>query len=134
MQTVNDFIETDLGNISPNPRGDYDSTVTYEYLDLVTYQGGSYLCVAELGSAVTGVTPVSGKVWQTLTLPGDLTPEYIAMHDSVANKAEQVAADRQTVEESRQAVENIQLDVEQLHNNTRQAAEAAESRKDSAAG
>ena len=134
MQTVNDFIETDLGNISPNPRGDYDSTVTYEYLDLVTYQGGSYLCVAELGSAVTGVTPVSGKVWQTLTLPGDLTPEYIAMHDSVANKAEQVAADRQTVEESRQAVETIQLDVEQLHNNTRQAAEAAESSKDSAAG
>lgn len=137
MQTVNDFMETDLGNISPNPRGDYSSTTTYEYLDLVTYQGGSYLCVTELGSTVTGVIPVPGKVtaeWQTLTLPGDLTPEYTTMHDSVANKAEQVAADRQTVEESREAVEAIQLDVEQLHSDTRTAAEAAESSKDSAAG
>lgn len=137
MQTVNDFMETDLGNISPNPRGGYDSAAAYEYLDLVTYQGGSYLCVAELGSTVTGVAPTPGKVtaeWQTLTLPGDLTPEYIAMHDSVSNKAEQVAADRQTAEESRQAIEAIQLDVEQLHSDTRQAAEEAESSKDSAAG
>lgn len=137
MQTVNDFMETDLGNISPNPRGGYDSAATYEYLDLVTYQGGSYLCVAEPGSTVTGVAPVPGKTtaeWQTLTLPGDLTPEYTAMHDSVSNKAEQVAADRQTAEESRQAIEAIQLDVEQLHSDTRQAAEEAESSKDSAAG
>lgn len=137
MQTVNDFMETDLGNISPNPRGDYDSTATYEYLDLVTYQGGSYLCVAELGSTVTGVAPVPGKVtaeWQTLTLPGDLTPEYVKMHDTVVNKSEQVAADRQTVEESLRNVQSIQLDVEQLHSDTRQAAEEAENSKDSAAG
>ena len=137
MQTVNDFMETDLGNISPNPRGDYDSTATYEYLDLVTYQGGSYLCVAELGSTVTGVAPVPGKVtaeWQTLTLPGDLTPEYVKMHDTVVNKSEQVAADRQTVEESLRNVHSIQHDVEQLHSDTRQAAEEAENSKDSAAG
>ena len=137
MQTVNDFMETDLGNISPNPRGDYDSTATYEYLDLVTYQGGSYLCVAELGSTVTGVAPVPGKVtaeWQTLTLPGDLTPEYVKMHDTVVNKSEQVAADRQTVEESLRNVQSIQLDVEQLHQETRTAAEEAENSKDSAAG
>lgn len=137
MQTVNDFMETDLGNISPNPRGDYDSTATYEYLDLVTYQGGSYLCVAELGSTVTGTVPIPGKVtaeWQTLTLPGNLTPEYIAMHDSTANKAEQVAADRVTVEESCQAVEAIQLDVESLHSDTRTAAQVTENSKDSAAG
>lgn len=137
MQTVNDFMETDLGNISPNPRGDYSGTATYEYLDLVVYQGGSYLCVAELGSTVTGVAPVPGKVtaeWQTLTLPGDLTSEYVNMHDTVINKSEQVAADRQTVEESLRNVQSIQLDVEQLHSDTRQAAEEAENSKDSAAG
>lgn len=137
MQTVNDFMETDLGNISPNPRGDYRGTATYEYLDLVVYQGGSYLCVAELGSTVTGVAPVPGKVtaeWQTLTLPGDLTSEYVNMHDTVVNKSEQVAADRQTVEESLRNVQSIQLDVEQLHQDTRTAAEEAENSKDSAAG
>lgn len=137
MQTVNDFMETDLGNISPNPRGDYSGAATYEYLDLVVYQGGSYLCVAELGSTVTGVAPVPDKTtaeWQVITLPGDLTPEYIKMHDTVVNKAEQVTADRATVEESLRNVQSIQLDVEQLHSDTRQAAEAAESSKDSAAG
>lgn len=137
MQTVNDFMETDLGNISPNPRGDYSAAATYEYLDLVVYQGGSYLCVAELGSSITGVAPVPGKVtaeWQVITLPGDLTPEYIAMHDTVVNKSEQVAADRVTVEESLRNVQSIQLDVEQLHQDTRAAAEEAENSKDSAAG
>lgn len=137
MQTVNDFMETDLGNISPNPRGDYSGTATYEYLDLVVYQGGSYLCVAELGSTVTGKSPVPGKTtaeWQVITLPGDLTPEYVKMHDTVVNKSEQVTADRQTVEESLRNVQSIQLDVEQLHQDTRTAAEEAENSKDSAAG
>ncbi len=83
-----------MGNLHlrSTPVGDCDSTATYEYLEYrVTYQGGSYLCVAELGSTVTGVAPVPGKVtaeWQTLTLPGDLTPEYVKMHDTVVNESE----------------------------------------------
>ena len=39
--TENNYTETDLGNISLNPRGKYDSSATYEYLDTVSYQGGS---------------------------------------------------------------------------------------------
>ena len=49
MQTENNYAETDLGNIAPNPMGDYNSAAEYEYLDHVTMQGGSYLCLAELG-------------------------------------------------------------------------------------
>ena len=63
--TANDFLETDLGNISPNPRGGYDDTATYEYLDLVEYEGGSYLCLAV--TAITGIAPQSGQTtehWQ----------------------------------------------------------------------
>lgn len=46
-ETVNDYTETDLGNVAPNPRGDYSETAEYEYLDLVAYAGGSYLCIKE---------------------------------------------------------------------------------------
>lgn len=48
--TEHNYQETDLGNVSPNPRGEYDPSTEYEYLDLVSYQGGSYLCLAELGA------------------------------------------------------------------------------------
>lgn len=92
MNTENNYVETDLGNISPNPCGEYNQSMQYEYLDLVNYQGGSYLCTVELENKITGIAPVQGKnteYWQLVTLPGDLTPEYIAMHDDVVNKAKQ---------------------------------------------
>lgn len=63
METENRYIETDLGNVAPNPRGDYSAETKYEYLDLVLYKGGSYLCVADTSQ---GTAPESGKttaVW-----------------------------------------------------------------------
>lgn len=112
--TENSYSETDLGNVSPNPRGEYDPETSYEYLDLVNYEGGSYLCLAELGTTVTGVAPAHGKnteTWQLLTLPGDLTPEYIAMHDDVVNKATQVEASRAAAELAQQETEASQADM-----------------------
>lgn len=58
--TVNNYTETDLGNISLNPRGEYDDSAAYEYLDTVSYQGGSYFCQAELETTITGIAPDSG--------------------------------------------------------------------------
>ena len=111
MNTENNYIETDLGNVSPSPCGEYDPSAQYEYLDLVSYQGGSYLCLIELGTKVSATAPEAGKntdTWQLLTLPGDLTPEYVAMHDDAANKAKQVEASRAAVEQSQQEVEAAQ--------------------------
>lgn len=135
--TVNSYSETDLGNISPNPRGEYDPETSYEYLDLVNYKGGSYLCLADLGTTVTGVAPAHGKntdTWQLLTLPGGLTPEYIAMHDDVVNKAEQVEDSRAAVEAAQEEIEAAQADVQQLHSDTVEAAQKASDSRDSAAG
>ena len=70
MRTENDYTETDLGNISPNPRGEYDEKASYEYLDLISYQGGSYLCLAEPKTIVSGIAPKAGQnteVFQWLT-------------------------------------------------------------------
>lgn len=137
MESENNYTETDLGNVSPNPRGEYNSETTYEYLDLVNYQGGSYICTVEPGKTITGTTPVSGKDtenWQLLTLPGDLTPDYVAMHDNVVQKAKQVEASRAAVELSQAEVEAVQADVKQMRKDTQDAAESAKASKESASG
>lgn len=136
MNTENRYQETDLGNVSPNPRGEYVPGTEYEYLDLVTFEGGSYICIAELG-ATTSISPESGKntdFWQCMTIPGDMTPEYVAMHDRVVNLSEQVGADAEEVRAAEQNVSGMKENVTQMQEQTRQSAESAERSKDSAAG
>lgn len=137
MQTENTYVETDLGNIALNPRGEYSDEASYEYLDTVSYMGGSYVCLAELTKTISGIAPAQGKNtehWQMLTLPGQLTPEAVAMHDDVVNKAKQVETSRAAVELSQQEVEAAQADVSQMRQDTQEAAEEAASSRDSAAG
>ena len=134
--TENNYTETDLGNISLNPRGEYDSSAEYEYLDTVSYQGGSYFCLAELEATITGIAPDAGhnsEHWQMIALPGGMTQEYITAHDDVINKANQVETSRAAVELAQQEVEAAQTDMQQLHSDTVQAAQEAENSKDSAA-
>ena len=135
MNTENHYQETDLGNIAPNPRGEYNPKESYEYLDLVVFEGGSYICLTD--TTITDISPESGKTtkyWQVITIPGDLTPGYIAMHDRVVNLSEQVEADAEEVRAAQQNVSGMELNVTQMQEQTRQAAESAESSKDSAAG
>lgn len=134
--TVNNYTETDLGNISLNPRGEYDSSAEYEHLDAVSYQGGSYFCLAELETTITGIAPDAGRNsehWQMIAAPGDMTPEYTAAYNNVINKAVQVEISRAAVELAQQEIEAVQTDVQQLHSDTGQAAQEAENSKNSAA-
>lgn len=134
--TVNNYTETDLGNISLNPRGEYDNSAVYEYLDTVSYKGGSYFCLAELETTITGITPDAGRNsehWQMIAAPGDMTPEYTAAHNDVIKKAVQVEASRAAVELAQQEMEAAQTDVQQLHSDTAQMAQQAENSKNSAA-
>lgn len=137
MQTENTYVETDLGNIALNPRGEYSDETSYEYLDTVSYMGGSYMCLAELTKTISGIAPAQGTntdYWQMLTLPGQLTPEAVAMHDDVVNKAKQVETSRAAVELSQQEVEAAQADVHQMRQDTQEASEMAVASRDSAAG
>lgn len=134
--TVNNYTETDLGNISLNPREEYDDSAAYEYLDTVSYQGGSYFCQAELETTITGIAPDSGhnsEHWQMIAAPGDMTPEYTAAYNDVINKAAQVEISRAAVELAQQEIEADQTDVQQLHSDTVQMAQQAENSKNSAA-
>lgn len=135
-ETVNDYTETDLGNVAPNLLGDYSETAEYEYLDLVAYAGGSYMCVLEEGT-VTGTAPTPGKtteIWQEVSRPGDLTPEYVAMHDDVVNKAASVAEDAASVAADRVQVESMKENVAALQDQTAQDAQLTKEYRESAAG
>lgn len=137
MQTENTYVETDLGNIALNPRGEYSGETSYEYLDTVSYMGGSYVCLVELTKTISGIAPAQGEntdYWQMLTLPGQLTPEAVAMHDDVVNKAKQVETSRAAAELSQQEVEAAQADVSQMRQDTQDASEEAIASRDSAAG
>lgn len=137
MNSENRYQEVDLGNVAPNPRGAYMDEAAYEYLDLVEYEGGSYLCLAELGETISGIAPEPGKnstSWQMLTAPGDLTPEYTALGDFVKNLAEQIVDHAAEVYTAKESVLAAEQNVSALKEQTVAAAESAESNKDSAAG
>lgn len=56
-----------LGKVSVVPRGDYSSDTTYYALDIVGYDGGSYLAMQD----VTGITPSNDQTnWMQLSGPG----------------------------------------------------------------
>ena len=66
---------TVLGKVTCVPRGDYSASATYEVLDIVGYQGGSYMAL----KAVTGIAPSNDGVnWMQLSgpgLPGETGPQ-----------------------------------------------------------
>ena len=137
MQTENHYTETDLGNVSPNPKGNYDNAAKYEFLDLVTMQGGSYLCVIQVGQTITGTAPEPGattEYWQCLAMPGDRTPEYTEAHDKVVRLAKEVAQNTTKVAEDKQSVAQMETNARQLKEQAEESARQAENSKDSAAG
>lgn len=137
MQTENHYTETDLGNVAPNPRGNFDSTAKYEYLDLVSMQGGSYLCIAELGQTITGIAPEAGKNtehWQCVAIPGNMTPEYTDAYGKVVRLAREVEQDAAKVAEDKQSVTQMETNARQLKGQAEESARQAENSKDSAAG
>lgn len=135
--TENNYVNTDLGNVALNSCGEYNADSSYEYLDTVNYEGGSYFCKVEFPKKISGIAPkagVSTEFWQLLTIPGDATSEYIKLHDEVVNKAKQVETSRAAVELSQQEVEAAQADVSQMRQDTQEASEEAAVSRDSAAG
>ena len=137
MKTVNNYTETDLGNVSPNPRGEYDNATSYEYLDLVSLGGGSYLCLAELGQKITGIAPVEGENtehWQCVAIPGEITEEYTEIYADVKRLARETKEDAEKSETAKTGAETAQRESEEAANASIKAAQESENSKDSSAG
>ena len=58
-----------LGTVGIYLRGEYDSSVKYEYMNQVTYQGSSYTCIKEEGC--TGIDPTNSDYWICSAKRGD---------------------------------------------------------------
>lgn len=56
----------DLGRVMPVAQGAYSENKAYVPLDIVSYNGGSYICLA----ANTGKAPTDMTCWQSLAMPG----------------------------------------------------------------
>lgn len=120
--TVNSYIETDLGNVSLNPKGEYDSGDKYEYLDLVYYNGGSYVCTTSLGETISGVSPVAGKTtphWQCIAIPGEITQEYTDMYNEVVSDYSEINEKVIRINEINTNVEAIKASVETSESNAK---------------
>ena len=76
---------TVLGKVCPVPRGDYSASTTYYALDIVGYNGGSYLARKE----VTGVTPSNDQTnWMQLSGPGLPGVDGVTFTPSVSESGE----------------------------------------------
>lgn len=76
---------TVLGKVSVVPKGDYSASTTYYALDIVGYNGGSYLAMKE----VTGVTPSNDQVnWMQLSGPGLPGVDGVTFTPSVSESGE----------------------------------------------
>lgn len=62
---------TKLGRVSIVPRGAYDSTTEYHWLDIVQYGGSSFLVLKE---NIIGVTPADGPDYMLVVEKGDQGP------------------------------------------------------------
>ena len=65
-------IDRTLGNVGVLYVGVYNPSTQYEYLNCVTYDGSSYVCVNQNG--VTGVEPGTTDDWQLSAKQGDVGP------------------------------------------------------------
>lgn len=59
-----------LGRFILNPRGNYNSSTTYNKLDVVLYNGSSYICKS---NNIMGISPIMTNIWQLLALAGQAT-------------------------------------------------------------
>lgn len=55
-----------LGKVAITPKGEYSNATTYQSLDLITYNGGSYLALKE----TTGNLPTNNEYWQLIAEKG----------------------------------------------------------------
>lgn len=59
-------MDYNLGRFRLNPRGTFNAQTRYDYLDLVYYEGSSYICINEEGcyGVIPDSTITSSIYWQ----------------------------------------------------------------------
>lgn len=80
----------DAGKIAFTPKGDYSSTVTYEYLDTVVYDGNAYAAL----KTTTGNAPEEGsEYWILLARGGTSVPVATEGTEGVVKASDDIGVD-----------------------------------------
>lgn len=80
----------DAGKIAFTPKGDYDSTATYEYLDTVVYNGNAYAAL----KTTTGNAPEEGsEYWILLARGGTSVPAATESTEGVVKASDDIGVD-----------------------------------------
>ena len=80
----------DAGKIAFTPKGDYDSTATYEYLDTVVYNGNAYATL----KTTTGNAPEEGsEYWILLARGGTSVPAATEGTEGVVKASDDICVD-----------------------------------------
>lgn len=74
---------TVLGKVSLAPKGEYSPETAYTALDVVSYDGSSWLAL----KSVTGVTPVEGESWMLLAHKGDQGASFTRLEKTAGTGA-----------------------------------------------
>lgn len=75
--------QKNLGPFRIRPRGEYDDTANYRFLDLVSFNGGSYLCSnydTIDGTSCIGVSPEDTDYWMNIAERGETGTYEMAYH------------------------------------------------------
>lgn len=70
------------GRIAPIPKGDYNAATAYEHLDIVSYEGSSYICKQD---TTAGILPTNTEYWQLMS--GQATPIDLSEYAKLASPA-----------------------------------------------
>lgn len=90
---------TNMGNVTTNPDGSYSDSKTYNFLDMVSYNGGSYICLQD---GINGVRPSAGEstdIWFCSSVPGEASPAFQNLAEEV-KEAAKLAKEKATAAEA----------------------------------
>ena len=86
--------KTKLGKVAITPKGEWSATVAYEALDLVSYNGSSWLAK----QASTGVTPAAGDYWTLSASKGDTGSDAQVTTDNIVAALGYTPADKDSLD------------------------------------
>ena len=73
--------EQELGIVAMEPMGEYDATVKYEKLNIVTYNGSTYCALGD----TLGNEPTNEEYWQLIAKKGDKGDTYLLTEEDKEN-------------------------------------------------
>lgn len=82
-------VDTILGNVGFNPKGQYEARTSYDRLDVVQWGGKGWICLTD---GTIGVEPVEGETWMQLANNGSEDLLEQTRQAMEAAKASQTAA------------------------------------------